>query len=190
MADVRYRRDRVFPLQGGYYTDSSLGESPQWIDVRFGSDRYFELAEREAQLGAAELLAVAPNVKFELLGRAFRVTDGLDPGMPESDFIPPPVFGGEQGTTTVDPATSTFGEPGSASPAGSETAGGVGSTHDPARSSDLSRGGFACTTVASRNRAGFPAGCVALLVVASAGRRFRRRPAGLGPSWRRSRAQG
>jgi hypothetical protein len=103
-ADVRYLGDRVFPLQGGYYTDSSLGNRDDWIDVSFGSALYQELARSESYPSAAAFLSVASNVKFELQGRAFRVTSASWPeagtlGLPtESAAIPAPLF--EAGAST------------------------------------------------------------------------------------------
>ena len=96
--DVRYHRDRVLPLRGGYYTDSTLGalETPAWIDLHFASDRYFEVADAEVAHGMGGFLSVGHNLRFELLGRAFRVTDGSAPPV---EIVPPE-------TVTIPPATA------------------------------------------------------------------------------------
>lgn len=73
--DVRYHRDRVLPLTEGAYHDSTLPDAPQWVDVHFASDAFFELASAEAEHGMAGFLAVGTQVRFELLGRHIRVTD-------------------------------------------------------------------------------------------------------------------
>lgn len=74
---VRFPSDRTFPIQGGYYTDTSIADPSNvlWTDLHFGSEAYFALAHQESEWGAAKLLGAAPNVRFELLGRHFRVTD-------------------------------------------------------------------------------------------------------------------
>ncbi|HEY3235115.1 MAG TPA: VWA domain-containing protein [Polyangiaceae bacterium] len=114
-ADVRYRRDRVFPLEGGYYRDSSLGDRTDWVELRFGSDLYFAFAQAEAKYGAAELLSVGQNVEFELLGRAFRVTGTSDllattSALPvESDSVPAPAWTPESGPTSATPGPTTGG---------------------------------------------------------------------------------
>jgi Ca-activated chloride channel family protein len=112
-ADVRYFRDRVFPLQDGYYSDSSLIDRSDWVDLTFGSELYFAFAEAEAQFGAAEVLSLAKSVQFELLGRAFRVTGPEHPLAiagnlpPEASSIPEPIFWPEPGTTVVTETTTT-----------------------------------------------------------------------------------
>ena len=85
--DVRAAFDRSLPLQGGYFTDEKLEDGPEWTDLRFGSELYFELAQGEAALGAHQLLAAAPNLRFELAGRSFRVTDPVT--YPEQDAVLP-----------------------------------------------------------------------------------------------------
>ncbi len=110
LADARWWRDRVFPLRGGWFTDTYPKETPQWIDVHFGSDQYFDLAADEAAHGVGGFLAVARNVRFELLGRTFRITDPQEPpveALPvETEVIPAPL----QTPTDVLVAVSYTGE--------------------------------------------------------------------------------
>jgi Ca-activated chloride channel family protein len=73
---VRYAWDRTLPIQDGWFTDTSLAGSDQWIDLTFGSDAHLALAEAEAKLGIGAFLALSTDVKFEHMGRAFRITDG------------------------------------------------------------------------------------------------------------------
>jgi MYXO-CTERM domain-containing protein len=112
---VRYAADRTFAAQGGYLTDTKLTGSDVHVDLTFGSDRYFAFAEAEAAFGAGDLLAAGTNVRFELLGRTFRVTDsaalprsvgGLPP---ESPAVPDPVWRPAAGPTTAVAGTSTSG---------------------------------------------------------------------------------
>ncbi|GMU41979.1 MAG: hypothetical protein AMXMBFR23_28450 [Chloroflexota bacterium] len=94
---VRYHRDRTFPTLGGSYTDTSLGADEAWVDVRFGSPLYWSLVEQEKGLGIGGFLAIGANVRFELLGRAFRVrVDGT-----ESAEIPDPAAHAPEGEATV-----------------------------------------------------------------------------------------
>jgi MYXO-CTERM domain-containing protein len=79
---VRYVSDRTLPPRGGYLTDTKLGatvtggtDATDIVDLTFGSNAYFALARAEARYGAAGLLATSASVRFELLGRSFRVTD-------------------------------------------------------------------------------------------------------------------
>jgi uncharacterized protein YegL len=73
---VRYAWDRTLPIEGGWFTDSTLAGSNQWVDLTFGSDAHLALAEAEAKLGIGAFLALSTDVKFEHMGRAFRITDG------------------------------------------------------------------------------------------------------------------
>ncbi len=147
-ADVRAILDRSLPLQDGYFTDSSLPRTTQWVDVHFGSELFFELAFAESDYGAASILSTAPNLRFELLGRLFRVTDeasGL-PMPPESARIPAPTY-------TPVSATPTEVQASDATPLAA---------------------GCACRA-APRPRAGFAAAFLSLLAVGAV--RRRRRPA-------------
>ncbi|MFT7626157.1 MAG: hypothetical protein ACI9WU_005352 [Myxococcota bacterium] len=83
--DARFVRDRVLPFREGWFTDTYPKTSPTWIDVHFGSEAYFALAVEEAAGGIGPFLAVARNVRFEHLGRTFRVTD---PIAPPGDVLP------------------------------------------------------------------------------------------------------
>lgn len=90
---VRYAFDRTFPRQGGYFRDTSMEENGEWIDLHFGSDAYWNLVDTEAELGVSGLMAIAPDVAFEFLGRNFRVTTVGENAPPESLTIPPPQNG-------------------------------------------------------------------------------------------------
>jgi uncharacterized protein YegL len=74
-APTRYAADRTFILQGGYLTDTKLTGDGVDVDLTFASDRYFAFAAAEAAFGAGPLLAAGTNLRFELLGRTFRITD-------------------------------------------------------------------------------------------------------------------
>jgi Ca-activated chloride channel family protein len=95
---VRYAADRTFAAQGGYLTDTKLAGPEVDVDLTFGSDRYFAFAAAEAAYGAGALLAAGNNIRFELLGRAFRITDpaalprSVTEPPPESPAIPDPVW--------------------------------------------------------------------------------------------------
>ncbi len=79
IADARWFRDRVLPLRGAYFTDTYPKETPEWIDIHFGSEAYFALAADELQYGVGGFLGVGRNVRFELLGRTFRISDPTEP---------------------------------------------------------------------------------------------------------------
>ncbi len=107
---IRYVWDRTFPKQGGWFTDtslSSLAPLPEVVDLQFASDAYFEAALAEADLGLGEFLAVDSNVRFEHLGRVFRVTDAAtwtpdaEPPTPSAS-VPPPAALPTASLPTVD----------------------------------------------------------------------------------------
>ena len=112
---VRYAADRTFAAQGGYLTDTKLTGNEIDVELTFGSDRYFAFAEAEAAFGAGGLLAAGTNVRFELLGRAFRVTDpaalprSVGELPPESPAVPDPVWRPVASATTAVAGTSTSG---------------------------------------------------------------------------------
>ena len=112
---VRYAADRTFAAQGGYLTDTKLTGNEVDVDLTFGSDRYFAFAEAEAAFGAGSLLAAGTNVRFELLGRAFRVTNpaalprSVGELPPESPAVPDPAWRPVAGATTAVAGTSTSG---------------------------------------------------------------------------------
>jgi Ca-activated chloride channel homolog len=112
---VRYAADRTFAAQGGYLTDTKLTGNEVDVDLTFGSDRYFAFAEAEAAFGAGGLLAAGANVRFELLGRAFRVTDpaalprSVGELPPESPAVPDPVWRPVASATTAVAGTTTSG---------------------------------------------------------------------------------
>ena len=112
---VRYAADRTFAAQGGYLTDTKLTGNEVDVDLTFGSDRYFAFAEAEAAFGAGGLLAAGTNVRFELLGRAFRVTDpaalprSVGELPPESPAVPDPVWRPVASATTAVAGTTTSG---------------------------------------------------------------------------------
>jgi hypothetical protein len=94
---VRYALDRTLPPQNGYLTDSKLiASAASVVELAFGSDAYFAFAKAEAGYGAGALLASSNNVRFELLGRSFRVTDaaalptGTTETPPEAGSVPAP----------------------------------------------------------------------------------------------------
>lgn len=92
--EVRYFQDRNFPRLGGYPSDSTLPSDAAFVELHFGSDRYFELAASEALYSAPGFLAVAPELTFELLGRAFRVSDpeAREELPAEAEAIPAPTW--------------------------------------------------------------------------------------------------
>ena len=112
---VRYAADRTFAAQGGYLTDTKLTGNEVDVELTFGSDRYFAFAEAEAAFGAGSLLAAGTNVRFELLGRAFRVTDpaalprSVGELPPESPAVPDPVWRPVASATTAVAGTITSG---------------------------------------------------------------------------------
>jgi MYXO-CTERM domain-containing protein len=112
---VRYVSDRSLPMQGGYLTDTKLSNGETFVDLSFGSDHYFAFATAEAPWGAAGLLAAGPNARFELLGRAFRITDPVAPAASvmevpqESSMIPGPLWLPVGTTPTAATPTETGG---------------------------------------------------------------------------------
>jgi MYXO-CTERM domain-containing protein len=162
-ADVRYMGDRAFPLQGGYYTDTSLGDRTDWVDLTYGSDLYFELAESDSYPGAAAYLSVGANVKFELMGLAFRVTSATWPlaetaGLPpQIDALPEPSFALASGPTTVT-TTEVSVEPQ------------VSEQRSDGKRPTLSGAGCACSTSGrAPSRGSAPAWIAAMLVFALRG---------------------
>lgn len=91
---VRYASDRTFVPRDGYLTDTKLADDPRdgFVDLTFGSEGYFAFASAEALRGAGALLAAGTNVRFDLDGRAFRVTDrdALSGGAVSPPPIAPP----------------------------------------------------------------------------------------------------
>jgi uncharacterized protein YegL len=75
---MRYQADRTFPALHGRFTDTILGEDEADFDLHFGSERYLEFARTTAM--APQRLSLARNLRFELHGRSFRVTDTEDDG--------------------------------------------------------------------------------------------------------------
>jgi MYXO-CTERM domain-containing protein len=112
---VRYVSDRSLPLQGGYLTDTKLSGGEAFVDLSFGSERYFAFADAEAPWGAAALLAAGANARFELLGRAFRITDPVAPATSameppqESSIVPEPSWLPVGTTPTSATPTETVG---------------------------------------------------------------------------------
>ena len=128
---VRYHRDRTFPMVGGLYTDTALGATEPWVDVRFGSPLYWSLLESEGGNGIGGFLALGAQVRFELLGRAFRVrVDGA-----EAASIPAPAAVPDDGDATVTwsgdggPTSPSEEPPGQAE---EPAAGGAGANQGPA----------------------------------------------------------
>ena len=102
---VRYAWDRTLPTQEGWFTDTSLPGSNTWIDLSFGSDAHLALAEMEAKLGIGSFLALGTDIKFEHMGRSFRITDGQTVDGPtietETETIPPANSLPSQGDASV-----------------------------------------------------------------------------------------
>ena len=74
---VRYAADRTFPTFDGWYTDTSVADRPDWLDLHFGSDLFIDVVAREAAIGITGFLAVSRDVAFEFHGREIRVSDAL-----------------------------------------------------------------------------------------------------------------
>jgi Ca-activated chloride channel family protein len=106
---VSYVGDRTLALQDGYLTDTKLAGAETAVELIFGSERYFAFAAGELPWGAGGLLAAGPNARFELLGRAFRVTDpaalptGVTEPPPESSVIPDPAWRPNDTSAAVGP---------------------------------------------------------------------------------------
>ena len=150
---VRYVADRSLPVQGGYLTDTKLAPRGcgDTIDLTFGSDRYFAFAAAEAPFGAGALLSVGSNARFELLGRAFRITDPLAPASsatvvpPESSAVADPAWRPVPGNASSVSATTNTAVP-PASPAM------PGPVADPAVAGLAHRGGgCACAAAGPRD---------------------------------------
>ena len=113
-APTRYAADRTFVSQGGYLTDTKLTGDGVDVELTFASDRYFAFAAAEAAFGAGPLLAAGTNLRFELLGRTFRVTDpaalprtvGELP--PESPAVPDPIGAPRPARPPPSPARASF----------------------------------------------------------------------------------
>jgi Ca-activated chloride channel family protein len=72
---IRYQADRIFPTVAGWFTDTYLDDEPAFVELHFGSDRYYQFVAEEGAWGAGGRLSVDREVAFELRGRAFRITD-------------------------------------------------------------------------------------------------------------------
>jgi len=72
---VRYTWDRTLPSVNSWFTDTSLDEDANWVDLEFGSMKYFYLAHQASKMGIGEFLAIGRNIRFEFLGQAYRITD-------------------------------------------------------------------------------------------------------------------
>ena len=173
---VRYVADRSLPIQGGYLTDTKLappGASDHTLDLTFGSDRYFAFAAAEAPFGAGALLSAGRNTHFELLGRAFRVTDAIAPPAgstaipPESSAVADPAWRPVPGDTSSVPATINVAVP----PLNPAMPGPVA---DPAIAGLADRGGCACATAGRRPGDGLGGLALAALLAVPATRRRRR----------------
>lgn len=94
--EVRYFQDRNLRPRGGYFRDATLDADAEFVELHFGSALYFEFARDEAELAAAGLLSIAPDVEFEWLGRHFRVTDpegtNAERMKPQDSAVPAPEF--------------------------------------------------------------------------------------------------
>ncbi len=185
---VRYVSDRTLPPRGGYLTDTKLGanatggvDATDIVDLTFASDRYFALAQTEARYGAAALLATSASVRFELLGRSFRITNpgalptGTTEPPPESPAPPAPgwqpTLGGDTGVIstvgTRPPRPDPVSDP--LPPAVVSDPSGAAAAPDPDR-------GVSCRVGDARDGGG--GGlllALAFVVAATRGRRFGRR---------------
>jgi Ca-activated chloride channel family protein len=163
---VRYVADRSLPVQGGYLTDTKLaGGDARYVDLTFGSERYFAFAAAEARFGAGALLSVGRNARFELLGRAFRVTAPTAPASsateipPESPAVPLPAWQPTGGNTTSVPATTSATLP-PVNPAR------PGPIADQPAAGLADRNGCACASAPAQRHAGDPFAALAVLVAA------------------------
>jgi Ca-activated chloride channel family protein len=183
-ATTRYAADRTFVSQGGYLTDTKLTGDGVDVELTFASDRYFAFAAAEAAFGAGTLLAAGTNIRFELLGRTFRVTDPA--ALPrsvaelpaESPAVPEPLWRPAPGApAAVNGAGIPAGDRASPAPtADAPTAGLAG------------RSGCACRTGAAPDETPPGLALALLLTLAarrrraacgqSAGREFRDHPSG------------
>jgi MYXO-CTERM domain-containing protein len=169
---VRYVSDRSLPMQGGYLTDTKLSGDEAFVDLSFGSDRYFAFAAAEAPWGAAWLLAAGTNARFELLGRAFRISDPVGPAVgtsevpPESPVVPEPLWL-PTGTT---PTAATPTDSGSA---GASAAGGVPAPVAEPMSLPGRGAGCGCST-AEGSGEGAPGAALLIALVPLVALRFKR----------------
>jgi Ca-activated chloride channel family protein len=186
-AVVRYVSDRSLPRRGGYLTDTKLTGMETFVDLAFGSERYFAFADTEAPWGAAGLLATGANARFELLGRAFRVSDpaappaGASPPLETAD-VPGPSWRPIEDPTPVAPvdvpASSSAAGPGPAADGGvaivPDVDGAGGPSPVPA-SPDLVGGGGGCACNAGPARGGGAAAIAAAALASLAARRRAKR---------------
>ena len=92
---VRYAGDRTLPIQQGWFWDTSADTDDPWVIVHFASALYFEILSAETEWGIDQYFSVSPNVRFEFLGRNFRITHPKSPTSPilggsESEAFPAP----------------------------------------------------------------------------------------------------
>jgi MYXO-CTERM domain-containing protein len=193
---VSYVGDRTLALQGGYLTDTKLAGGEAAVELTFGSERYFAFAASELPWGAGGLLAAGPNARFELLGRAFRVTDpaappaGATEAPPETPVIPAPEWRPAATSTAAAPPlgdaspiiTVDAGAPAWAVGAGLDPAaadgGPVPASEAPGLAHD--RSGCACRLAETQRGAGPNAAWFALAALAISGRRRRLTLSGAG----------
>jgi MYXO-CTERM domain-containing protein len=177
MVSVRYVADRSLPFQGGYLTDTKLappGPGDHTIDLTFGSDRYFAFAAAEAPFGAGSLLSAGRNTRFELLGRAFRITDAIAPPVgatavpPESSAVADPSWRPVPGDASSVPGTTNVAVP----PVNPAMPGPVA---NPESAGLADRGGCACATAETSDGDGRAAVLVAGVLVLLSRRPRRRR---------------
>ncbi len=171
-AATRYAADRTFVSQGGYLTDTKLTGAVGDVELTFASDRYFAFAAAEAAFGAGPLLAAGTNLRFELLGRSFRVTDGASLPKsvgelpPESPTIPEPLWRPVPGVAAVSSTNTPSAGTMAPAPVSDRPAAGL-----------AQRGGCACDAATTNGAAPLP-GLVALiaaLALAAVARRARPR---------------
>ena len=73
----------------GWFTDTSIDPDAVWTDLRFGSPAYFAALEADRDLDLGAMFAIDRAVRFEHLGRHFRVTpDDIEGAPKESEVIP------------------------------------------------------------------------------------------------------
>ena len=178
---VHYVDDRTLPIQGGYLTDTKLAQPGEYVDLTFGSDRYFAFAAAEAPFGAGALLSAGRNARFELLGRAFRITDPLAPASsagelpPESPAVPDPSWRPQSAGSSATPTTNVTLLPRALGAAPAPVA-------DPPAAGLADRAGCACAAAGphASNETGAPVVLALLLAVLAllSTRRSRRRSRG------------
>jgi Ca-activated chloride channel family protein len=69
---IRYRNDKTFYLQNDVWVDSLYQEGASLINLRFGSEKYFELLRSKPGLG--KYFSVAKDVIIVFDGRSYRIT--------------------------------------------------------------------------------------------------------------------